>query len=130
MDSEKSKLSRDAKEYRNKSISRMALQMNENTALILAYVYKVCKKESLERASRGVTINELVEGTRLNSTKIRRELEILTVTCFVSRVTESHEWRYFITEDGLDALTFMLGEYHFPGRKAKIMAIIDTKKKG
>ena len=127
---EKNRLARETRDYRMRRIYDMSLRMTEEASLVLTYIYKACTNGGIEKSVKDVSLNEIARNTNLNSTKVRRELNILFVTGFVSRDTKKRDWRYSIEEDGLDALTYMLNEQIFPGRKAKFMAIIGAKKEG
>ena len=116
---EKNRLAREARDYRMKRIYDMSSRMTEEASLVLTYIYKACTNGGIEKSVKWLTLNE-----------IRRELNILFITGFVSRDTKKRDWRYSIEDDGLDALTYMLNEQRFPGRKAKFMSIIGAKKEG
>ncbi len=127
---EKNRLAREARDYRMKRIYDMSSRMTEEASLVLTYICKACTNGDIEKSVKWVTLNEIARNTKFNSTKVRRELNILFVTGLISRNTKKRDWRYSIEEDGLDALTYMLNEKRFPGRKAKFMAIIGAKKEG
>ncbi len=127
---EKNRLAREARDYRMKRIYDMSSRMTEEASLVLTYICKACTNNGIEKSVKWVTLNEIARNTKFNSTKVRRELNILFVTGLISRNTKKRDWRYSIEEDGLDALTYMLNEKMFPGRKAKFMAIIGAKKEG
>lgn len=127
---EKNRLAREARDYRMKRIYDMSSRMTEEASLVLTYICKACTNNGIEKSVKWVTLNEIARNTKFNSTKVRRELNILFVTGLISRNTKKRDWRYSIEEDGLDALTYMLNEKRFPGRKAKFMAIIGAKKEG
>ena len=127
---EKNRLAREARDYRMRRIYDMSSRMTEEASLVLTYICKACTNGGIEKSVKWVTLNEIARNTKFNSTKVRRELNILFVTGLISKNTKKRDWRYSIEEDGLDALTYMLNEKRFPGRKAKFMAIIGAKKEG
>ena len=127
---EKNRLARETRDYRMRRIYDMSSRMTEEASLVLTYICKACTNGGIEKSVKDVSLNEIARNTNLNSTKIRRELNILFITGFVSRDTKKRDWRYSIEDDGLDALTYMLNEQRFPGRKAKFMSIIGAKKEG
>lgn len=130
---EKNKLSRDAKEYRNKLIGAVSERLSEDAALILEFIRKATGKDSYSYSSDempATTMEEIAERTSLNETRIRWELHTLVAIGFVIKDTKRQANRYSISEDGVDAAGFLLDEYTYPGRKIKIKAILEAKKKG
>ena len=132
MDNGRTNLSREVREYRTKHLNKIASRMPSDAALILAYIYKVCVKEgsSGKRSVTGVSVASMLEKTYVKSTMLWVCLNLFEIVNFVWREKDGHSWMYFITEDGIDALSYMLSEQYFPGRKARIMSIIEHKKEG
>ena len=129
-------LSREARLYQKDYLQRMAAKSSEEMALVLAYVNKACYNnhgrngdDSSAETAGLVTLESIVENTMLNRTKTRESLMILDAQDFLRRKKSAHRWFYSITQEGIEALGYMLDEYKFLGRKKKIAAILEAKKK-
>lgn len=132
MEKEK-KLTFETKSYRNKQIEAISERMSEDAALILEFIRKATGKDNHGYSGDEqlmTTMEEISERTSLNETRIRWELHTLVAIGFVIKDTNGKANRYSISESGVDALGYMLDEYTYPGRKIKIKAILDAKKKG
>lgn len=127
------RLSHEVKQYRAQQIAAVSERMSENAALILEFIRKATGKDNYscsDAVLKKTTMEEISERTSLNETRIRWELHTLVVVGFVIKDTNGKANRYSISESGVDALGYMLDEYTYPGRKIKIKAILDAKKKG
>ena len=126
-------LSREARLYQKDYLQRMAAKSSEEMALVLAYTKEACNNSHAPNSSAqfpdAVTFDSILKNTMLNTTKIRELLMILDAQDFIRRKKIGHKWVYSITQEGNDALSFMLDEYKFLGRKKKIAAILEAKKK-
>jgi len=133
METGNSRLSREARLYQKDYLQRMAAKSSEEMALVLAYTKEACNNSHAQNSSAkipdAVTFDSILKNTMLNTTKIRELLMILDAQDFIRRKKIGHKWVYSITQEGNDALSFMLDECNFIGRKKKIAAILEAKKK-
>ncbi len=127
------KLSREVKQYRAKKIEAISGRLSKDAALVLEFIRKATGKDNYSYSGDELpttTMEEIAERTSLNETRIRWELHTLVAIGFVIKDTKRQANRYSISEDGVDAAGFLLDEYTYPGRKIKIKAILEAKKKG
>ena len=136
METGNNRLPREARLYQKDYLQRMAAKSSEEMALVLAYANKACSNnygrngdDSSAEVAGMVTLDSIVENTMLNRTKARESLMILDAQDFLRRKKNNHRWFYSVTQEGIDALGYMLDEYKFLGRKKKIAAILEAKKK-
>lgn len=127
-------LSRDAREYRVTYLKRISEKASEETALVLAVIYTESKKSSMSEPKNiytSVTIDSIIVRSMLSEATIRRQVEKLEFADFIQRKKVDRTWLYSITMNGYEAMNFMVDEEKFPGRKAKINAILNvTKRQG
>lgn len=132
--SEKSKLSREVREYRSRRLEAISGRMTEDAALILAFLAKTAKKASNNYGKgtekENATVEDIARETGLKGTRVRGELRVLVITGFVSKDSAHHANGYAISEDGIDVSNLLLDEYAYPGRKIKITSILNKQKKG
>lgn len=110
---------REILEYKTKYVHRIAENMNEEVATVLAYL-----SEATQTNGEGGTANEVMQATAMEKNRARLALLLLDVTNFVKKTRVDHSWVYSPTEDGEIALKHLLDGRLYPGRAIKIKAVL------
>jgi len=118
------------RELHNSLVNEFAHKMNEDDALVLMFLYKIYKStstpnhEDKSKNDRFVTVKLVMEETGLDKNKARKSLMRLELVNFLEKSRGYRFWQYAISEDGANALNYLLDKKLFPGRREKFFAIL------
>ena len=114
------------RELHNSLFNEFAHKMNEDDALVLMFLYKIYKSKSIpdQEDNRFATVKLVIEETGLDKNKARKSLMRLELVNFLEKSRGYRSWQYAISEDGANALNYLLDKKLFPGRREKFFAIL------
>ena len=104
-----------------KNIAQIASNLSEDDALVLTFLFFVHKNGC---GAHFATAKEIIARTRIQRTRARMSISRLSVPNFISKEKVDHSWHYTISQDGAEALNYLLDKNRFPGRKIKFEGIL------
>lgn len=104
-----------------KNIAQIAANLSEDDALVLTFLFHVHKNGG---GSHSASAKEIIARTRIQKTKARMSISRLSVPNFVSKEKVDHSWYYTISQDGAEALNYLLDKNRFSGRKIQFEGIL------
>ena len=108
-----------------KTIAQIAANLTEDDALVLMLLFRVYKGGCPNTAA---TVRHVMETLGFQETRARTVLSRLEIPNFISRGRIDHSWKYTISQDGAEALNYLLDKNRFPGRKIKFEQILKHEK--
>lgn len=123
----KKQLTREAQAYRTEILNAIAEKLPEEAAIVLAAIQGTSKEQFGQNTS-GSFFSDLLFKTKLKKDRLYHVLGLLSLSTFIRiEIGPKHRYLYYITENGYDALQFLLNEQKYPNRKTKIYSILEKK---
>ena len=134
---ERNSLSPQEQEFRRRHVAKVAQHLDINDVMVLYYLYRTQNssesknrdKSSSAVGGAGIDVQKITIETGLNISAVRLYLSRLELIDFAEKTSMTRPLKYAITDEGRDALNYLLSTKYYPGRKDMVTAALDRGKR-